>query len=258
MAVRPRGPKKSRRRKSPGRRSSPASASRASGGAQRSRSDLRDSWDGAAGSRAILTEILKREGESDVATLAERLGVTGVAVRQHLAAMEREGQVGYRSVRRPVGRPARMYRLTDAAEQLFPQTSGRVALDLLARLERSLGPETLERLFATRLNDLSREYRKLLKSARSWTRKLQLLAETRDSEGYLCDLGSAPRSEVKGGVRLVEHHCPVSAIAEQHPQVCDYELKLFRRVLGEPGLRRIDHIRNGGHSCSYEAPKKKN
>ena len=258
MAARPRGPEESRRRKSPGRRGAPASVSRASGGAQRPEPGRRDSWDGAAGSRAILTEILKREGESDVTTLAERLGVTGVAVRQHLAAMEREGQAVYRSVRRPVGRPARMYRLTDAAEQLFPQTSGRVALDLLARVERLIGPQALEKLFSTRLDDLSREYRKRLKSARSWTRKLELLAEIRDSEGYLCDLGSAPRSEVKGGVRLVEHHCPVSAIAEQHPQVCDYELKLFRRVLGEPGLRRIDHIRNGGHSCSYEAPKKKN
>jgi len=257
MVARPRGPKKSRRRKSPGRRGAPAAASRASGGTQRPKSGLRDSWDGAASSRAILTEILKREGESDVTTLAERLGVTGVAVRQHLAAMEREGQVGYRSVRRPVGRPARMYRLTDAAEQLFPQTSGRVALDLLARMERLIGSEALERLFETRIDDLSREYRKRLKGARSWTRKLELLAETRDSEGYLCDLESAPRSEAKGGVRLVEHHCPVSAIAEQHPQVCDYELKLFRRVLGEPGLRRIDHIRDGGHTCTYEAPKKK-
>jgi predicted ArsR family transcriptional regulator len=137
-----------------------------------------------------------------VTTLARRLGVTGVAVRQHLAAMERDGQVTYRPVRRPVGRPARLYRLTDAAEQLFPQTSDRVALDLLARMKRLIGPEAVEQLFETRLDDLSREYKKRLKGARSWSRKLELLAEARDSEGYLCNLESAPRSEAKGGVRL--------------------------------------------------------
>jgi predicted ArsR family transcriptional regulator len=203
-----------------------------------------------------LMEMLKRAGETDVASLAKQLGISGVAVRQHLAALERDAKVAQRSVRRPVGRPAKLYRLTEAADQAFPQASAKVALDLLARLEKTKGPEAVEKLLQTRLRDLLGRYQEQLEGARSWARKLEILAEIRQSEGYLCDSESAPSSEAKGGLRLVEHHCPLSDLARQHPAVCKYELELFRRVLGEPDLRRIDHIGSGGDACVYELPGK--
>jgi predicted ArsR family transcriptional regulator len=201
-------------------------------------------------------ELLKRGGESDVASLARQLRISGVAVRQHLAALERDGKVAQRSVRRPVGRPAKLYRLTQAADKAFPQESARVALDLLARLEKLNGPESIDKLLQARLRDLLRRYKERLKGARSWARKLKILAEIRESEGYLCDSEPAPTSEAKGGLRLVEHHCPLADLARQHPEVCKYELELFRRVLGEPELRRIDHMGSGGHACVYELPGK--
>jgi len=210
----------------------------------------------AANTRTTLMELLKRAGETDVASLASQLGISGVAVRQHLAALERDGKVTQRSVRRPVGRPAKLYRLTEAANHAFPQASAKVALDLLARLERLRGPEAVEKLLQARLRDLLKRYQEQLKGARSWSKKLKILAEIRESEGYLCNSEPAPAAEAKGGLRLVEHHCPTSDLARQHPEVCDYELELFRRVLGEPDLRRIDHIGSGGHACVYESPGK--
>ena len=208
----------------------------------------------AGNTRATLMELLKRAGETDVASLAEELGISGVAVRQHLAALERDGKVAQRSVRRPVGRPAKLYRLTEAADEAFPQASAQVALDLLARLQKLMGPEAVEKLLQARLRDLLKRYQEQLKGAKSWAKKLKILAEIRDSEGYLCDPESAPGSQAKGGLRLVEHHCPLSDLARQHPEVCKYELELFRRLLGEPGLRRIEHIGSGGHACVYELP----
>ena len=210
----------------------------------------------AANTRMTLMELLKRAGEADVVSLAEQLGISGVAVRQHLAALERDGKIAQRSVRRPVGRPAKLYRLTRAADQAFPQESARIALDLLARLEKLKGSETIEKLLQARLRDLLKTYKERLKGARSWARKIKILAEIRESEGYLCNFEPAPASEARGGVRLVEHHCPLADLAQQHPEVCRYELELFQRLLGEPELRRIDHIREGGHACVYELPPK--
>jgi predicted ArsR family transcriptional regulator len=210
----------------------------------------------AGNTRTTLMELLKRSGETDVASLAEQLGISGVAVRQHLAALERDGKVAQRSVRRPVGRPAKLYRLTEAADQVFPQASAKVALDLLARLEKLRGPEAVEKLLQARLRDLLKRYQEQLKGAKSWAKKIKILAEIRESEGYLCDSEPAPASDAKGGLRLVEHHCPLSDLARQHPEVCEYELELFKRVLGEPRLRRVCHIGSGGHACVYESPGK--
>ena len=244
----------SKRERASGQERSSTPAGRAAATSTDSRPQL-SSGEGTS-TRMTLMELLKRAGETDVASLAGQLGISGVAVRQHLAALERDGKVTQRSVRRPVGRPAKLYRLTEAADDAFPQASAKVALDLLARLEKLRGPEAVEKLLQARLRDLLKRYQEQLKGARSWSKKLKVLAEIRESEGYLCDSEPAPSSEAKGGLRLVEHHCPLSDLARQHPEVCDYELELFKRVLGEPDLRRTCHIGSGGHACVYESPGK--
>ncbi len=208
------------------------------------------------GTRLALLKMLKLRGELDVLSLARELNVSNVAVRQHLANLLHAGQVAPRTVRRPVGRPATLYRLTEAAEASFPQSSDRVALDLLARMEKVIGAEALEKLFQARLRDLSKQYTERLAGAKTWAEKLTILAQIRDEEGYLCNVEAIPAGSVEGsagGARLIEHHCPVAAIAKQHPQVCRYELELFKRVLGDPNLKRAEHILSGGHACVYES-----
>ncbi len=176
---------------------------------------------------------------------------------RRLRRLERDEFLTHRQQRRPVGRPVRLYRLTSAAEQRFPQSSDHVALDLLARVEKLVGVEAIESALEARIEDLEVRYRELLKGARSWSQKLEILAAVRDSEGFFCNVERVAETKARGGARLVHHHCPLAAIAEQYPQLCRYELELFRRVLGEPDIRRTEHMGSGGHSCSYELPGKR-
>ena len=48
---------------------------------------------GARKTRRAITKLLKTKGPIDSAQLAERLGLTAMAVRQHLYALQREGLV---------------------------------------------------------------------------------------------------------------------------------------------------------------------
>ena len=50
---------------------------------------------------------LKTKGPQTAARLAQRLKITAMAVRQHLAALAEEGLVEWEDERRPVGRPPR-------------------------------------------------------------------------------------------------------------------------------------------------------
>ncbi len=207
------------------------------------------------GTRDLLLQILKRGGECDAAGLAEELGISGVAVRQHLNVLVRDGLVTHRLERRPIGRPVHLHRLTSTAEQHFPQSSDAVAMDLLSRVEEQQGTQAINSALEKRMADMEAHYREKLVGLRSWKQKLERLAEVRDSEGFFCDV--EPAAKVRGGVRLVNRHCPLADIAEQYPQLCSYELELFKRVLGEPGIKRTEHIRSGGHACRYELPRKK-
>lgn len=205
------------------------------------------------GTRQALLTLIKRHGELDVASLARGLGVSNVAIRQHLAGLEAAGQIEARMVRKAVGRPAKLYRLTGEGEKEFPQSSDVVALDLLARMEKIMGAEALEELFKARLKDLSKSYQQRMAAAKTWDEKLKILARIRDEEGYLANVESVKAADGTEKQVLVEHHCPVASIAKQHPMVCRFEMELFRRVLGDPTLKRSEHILSGGHACAYES-----
>ena len=65
--------------------------------------------------------LLRRRGAMTVEDLSRALGISGVAVRQHLDGLEAEGLLDSRTERRPIGRPRRLFRLSDAADDLFPK-----------------------------------------------------------------------------------------------------------------------------------------
>ena len=64
--------------------------------------------------------VLKAQGPQTAARMAKRLGVTTMAVRQHLAVLQAEELVDFTDERRKVGRPARLWRLTPKAYGRFP------------------------------------------------------------------------------------------------------------------------------------------
>jgi len=70
--------------------------------------------------RRAVVKLLKSEGAMDAAKLAKRLGLTAMAVRQHLYELQREKLVSAEERPVPLGRPAKYWRLTREADRLFP------------------------------------------------------------------------------------------------------------------------------------------
>ena len=71
-------------------------------------------------SRRRIQQILKTDGPQEAAQLAEMLGVSAMAVRQHLYALEAEKLVTFELRPRPKGRPAKVWQLTDRCQQPVP------------------------------------------------------------------------------------------------------------------------------------------
>lgn len=80
------------------------------------------------------------ESRHTVNELAERLGLTDNAVRTHLVALERDGYIRQSGERRSGGRPAYIYEVTAAADDLFPKAYeeglGRLVRALSGRMDR--------------------------------------------------------------------------------------------------------------------------
>jgi predicted ArsR family transcriptional regulator len=204
--------------------------------------------------RRAIAKLLKTEGPIDSAQLAQRLGLTAMAVRQHLYALQREGLATSEDRPVPIGRPAKFWRLTREADHLFPEAYAELSVALIDSVKDAFGEEGLERVLTSRCARQRADYGKRIRPHDSLEKKLNELAKVRSEEGYMAEI----RREDDGGFLLVENHCPICAAANACQGFCSTELELFRSVLG-PGVtvERAEHIIKGDNRCVYKVQPQK-
>lgn len=54
-------------------------------------------------------------------------------------------------------------------------------------------------------------------------------------------------------MQICQHHCPVSHVAEEFPELCAAELEAFRELLGTH-VQRLATIANGDCACTTHVP----
>ncbi len=198
--------------------------------------------------RQAILDMLKLDGPSDAADLAAKQGVSTMAVRQHLYALQEEGFVNYSESPRPVGRPAKIWSLTESAGRFFPDAHAELTAGLLGAMQATFGEEGLQRLIAERTAQQIRTYAVRVDGEASVAGKLEALAALREEEGYMASVQTAE----DGAFLLIENHCPICVAAKACSRLCDGELTVFRAVLGpHVEVERTDHLLAGARRCAY-------
>lgn len=204
------------------------------------------------GVRQVL-ELMKGLEPQTAEDLARRLGMSAVGMRLHLNDLARKGFVRFAERRGAVGRPLRVWSLTDAANVGFPDAHATLAVDLIGAVKDIYGKKALNRLIKQREKDMLARYRTRTASEKTLAKKVGGLAELRSEEGYMAEARKTAR-----GVMLVENHCPICAAAKECQQFCRSELRVFREALGDTvTVERVDHILAGARRCAYLVRERK-
>ncbi len=199
--------------------------------------------------RKAILDILKQEGPQDSQSLAKRLEVTAMAVRQHLYALQEEGILTFKEEARPMGRPAKLWVLTSAANKFFPDGNSELLVDMLGQMKKVYGEEGLAKLIAARSEDQLKQYKEALAGSADLEEQLKRLADIRTSEGYMAEV----KRQDDGSFLLLENHCPICDAAATCQSFCSAELMLFQRALGKSvSVKRLEHILAGARRCAYE------
>jgi predicted ArsR family transcriptional regulator len=200
--------------------------------------------------RREILERLKREGSRTAAELAAPLGVSTVAIRQHLQLLAQQELVYSETEKQPVGRPVHRWFLSESALALFPDHHGALAADLLASIDEKLGSEALRSVLDDQSERTVRRYREQMPAPDApLERRVQALTALRSEEGHMAECVQ----EDEGHWILIQNHCPIHAAVTTCQTVCDYEPRLFEAILGE-GIRveRTDKsVRDGHRRCAY-------
>lgn len=209
---------------------------------------------GDTSTRREIINLLRTHGPLTVSELGDRLGITHVAVRRHLTSLERDGLITSVQERLPMGRPTRVYSLTEAADELFPKKYSTLTLELLDFLSQTQG-ELLDQFFEARGERMIQQYGSQVSTCPTLAERVRKLAQIQVNNGYL----AMSEEGADGTFILREYNCPIRQVSRRFPNACDHELVFFRTVLGTDRVQRVECISQGGTCCRYivgpEEPK---
>jgi len=189
--------------------------------------------------------ILKREGQVDLQSLAERLRISKMAVHKHAQELEERGLIERIPVHGATGRPRLALRLAPTAASLFPRAYAGVTCAALAYIEEKLGRKAVEDALRRRQAETLTGYRDQVK-AETLAERVHQLAGLRDREGYMAEDRQAGPSKFE----ILEHNCPILAVAENYWEACTVENELFRKVL-DANVETTHRVIAGGNICRF-------
>lgn len=197
-----------------------------------------------------ILQLLKMRAGMTVSQLTDALPISQMGIRQHLAILEAEDLVEHHQEKQKRGRPRHIYRLTEQASGLFPTTYASFAVGLMNEVAKFNGPGFINKVFQERMKSQLQTYQKRL-HGKDLPERVKELTRIRDEEGYMASFDEDENDYV-----LIEHNCPIFAIAEEYPYVCEIELGLFRQSLDAKVVRE-EHLMQGSHRCCYRIAKAK-
>ena len=202
--------------------------------------------------RGAIVQLLLESGPITAGEIGERLGISAAGVRRHLDALLEAGDAQSSAAaswqHNGRGRPARRYRLTPAGRAKQGHTYDDLAVAAMRQL-REIGGDDAIRTFARRRIDT------ILSGVTDGPDDVEStvdrVADALSRAGYAAS--TTPVSGPIHGIELCQHHCPVSHVAEEFPELCQTERDAFAEILGTH-VQRLATIVNGDCACTTHVP----
>lgn len=207
---------------------------------------------------ARVLQLVVEYGPVTAGELARRLGLTAAAIRRHIVALENTSQIvvhGRGSApRRGPGRPARYYVATDDGRAALPDAYAQLANHVLRHLAEVAGEESVPGFAEVRASQMEERHRGRIAAAGGHLQdRTRALADALSAEGYAATVRTAGAAGRTHSLQLCQGHCPVQAVAEEFPQICEAETQAISRLLGVH-VQRLATLAGGGHACTTHIP----
>ena len=194
-----------------------------------------------------ILHLLKKDVSLSVNELTDCLEITHMAVRKHLNSLEKDGMITSQEVKQPMGRPLQTYLLTEKGESLFPKNYEGITIEFLHDMKEMFGDDVVNALFEKREQRLTNEYSEKMKSAKSMTHKINELVKIQNEKGYMANISQIDPHTYE----LVEHNCPILAVAHQFNVACSCETELLKNVLETDDVKRTTCKTDGDDHCKF-------
>jgi predicted ArsR family transcriptional regulator len=195
--------------------------------------------------RGRIVAELRRLGSASAADLAHTFELSPNAVRQQLVVLERDGLVVEHPVRRGPTKPTLEFSLTKDADALFPQRYDRLLSSVLHEVREQFGDSGIRKIFDSISQRAVSRAKRAVTAERSEERMAQF-TEMLQRDGVVAEY-----SLIDGGYALHEHNCPYSAVAKEHPEMCQVVHHMIDETIGGT-MQQTESLATGGKECRFE------
>lgn len=197
--------------------------------------------------------LLLKQGPVTASKLGEKLGLSTAGVRRHLDILVEDGHaetVEPRSSRqgRGRGRPAKAFQLTDAGRAHFGHDYDRLAVQAISALREAGGDAAVRAFARQRVEALLDHIEPAADDEHSTYKTVQQVADALNANGYASEI-----KEAGGGVQICHHHCPISHVASEYPELCMAEYEVLSELLGQH-VQQLATITDGHGICTTNIP----
>jgi predicted ArsR family transcriptional regulator len=203
--------------------------------------------------KQLLRYLLRNKSGASVDELAQAVGVTRTAVRQHLASLMRDGLIAPGTERASGGRPQRLFILTEEGKEAFPRHYSWFAQLLVEEITKEHGAAGLRtrlgRIAAAVVAEMRQQHSTQNASSRE---RIETFAGVMDELGY-----DARARQEPGGLPAIEaDNCVFHELATRHPEICQFDLALLSGYTGNK-VELSECMARGGHVCRFRFSARK-
>jgi len=189
-------------------------------------------------------DVLLRQGSMTVKDIQDALGLSSTAVRMHLTRLQAEGLVTVEEERRGVGRPVKVYSLTNEARALTGEHCDDLTITLLEEMFRLEGPEKMRILLERVSRRLAGLYQQEVRGT-SVHDRMRELARALGRRGIAIDIAIEDRKVV-----LLEYTCPYHGLAQDRRDICAMEEAMISEIIGRP-VTLQQCMMDGHQGCEF-------
>jgi predicted ArsR family transcriptional regulator len=195
--------------------------------------------------RSTIQLILQREPDLTIQEIADRLGISKMAVFKHIEFLENAGVLERKVEKGRVGRPFYRFRLSEANNSQLVNSDSFMLQALLDFLSDNGNEEILNSFLRDRQIKTIGRYMEFLRNS-SGNDRLLKLASLRKSDNYFPELRQVDDSTSE----LLELNCPILKVAMRNGYACSLENEMFSRVL-DADVESMHKKINGMGACKF-------
>jgi DeoR family suf operon transcriptional repressor len=166
--------------------------------------------------KALILNLLL-EGSKSAGEIADKLKIQKSAIRSHLESLQTEQSVRSYFKIEGLGRPRKVYELTESGRELFPRRYDAILSLVLQEIESTKGHEYMKKIMESIADDIAQDIdEKIKKSSSSLEESVRIVNSVSNEMGFMSSFYKEGNDNNSSTYSIISSNCIVHKIAVRH------------------------------------------